>query len=126
MSTDRELLVQEINQVRFTPVRLREGYEMGGVDELLDRLVTALYAGEPVDELVRTARFTPVRLREAYDMDEVDRFLERVVSAASTADRTPPAYVDASPAPSSPATVAPTPSVIQEQRGLLSRLFGRG
>ena len=126
MSTDNELLVQEITQVRFSPVRLREGYEMDGVDEFLDRLVTALRAGEPVDELVRAARFTPVRMREGYDMGEVDRFLERVVSAAATADRTPPAYVDAPPAPASPAPVAPTPSVIQEQHGLLSRLFGRG
>jgi DivIVA domain-containing protein len=129
VSTDRELLIQEINQIRFTPVRLREGYEMGGVDQLLDRLVGALEAQEPVDDLVRAARFTPVRLREAYDMGEVDRFLDRVVSAAATADRTPSAYVDVTPPPTGKAPVAPvpapTPSVIQEQRGLLSRLFGR-
>ena len=125
MSTERELLIQEINQVRFTPVRVREGYGMGEVDELLDQLVSALRAGEPVDELVRSARFTPVRLREGYDMAEVDRFLDRVVSVAATADRTPPSYADAD-APQAPrAEPAPAPSVIQEQRGLLSRLFGR-
>jgi DivIVA domain-containing protein len=127
VSTDRELLIQEISQVRFTPVRLREGYEMGGVDDLLDRLVTALRAGGPVDELVRTARFTPVRMREGYDMGEVDEFLSRVVATAATADRSPSAYLDApiSAPPIAPVPVAPTSSVIQEQRGLLARLLKR-
>ena len=131
VSTDRELLIQEISHVQFTPVRLREGYEMGEVDELLDRLVTALRAGEPVDQLVRAAQFTPVRMREGYDMSEVDRFLEHVVSAAATADRVPPVYADAPqetpsyPVPAATAAVSPAPNVIEEQRGLLSRLFKR-
>jgi DivIVA domain-containing protein len=130
MSTDRELLIQEISHVQFTPVRLREGYEMDGVDDLLDRLVAALRAGEPVDELVRTARFTPVRMREGYDMGEVDEFLDRVVASAATADRTPPTYVEAPAVATRPVAagadpVAPAPSVIQEQRGLLARLFKR-
>lgn len=130
MSTDRELLIQEISHVRFTPVRLREGYEMGEVDDLLDRLVTALRAGEPVDRLVRAAQFTPVRMREGYDMSEVDRFLDRVVSESATADRVPSMYTDApqaqvADARDDTAPVAPTPSVIEEQRGLLSRLLKR-
>ncbi|GAA4729330.1 hypothetical protein GCM10023350_10790 [Nocardioides endophyticus] len=130
MSTDRELLIQEISHVQFTPVRLREGYDMGEVDALLERLLSALRAAEAVDELVRTARFTPVRMREGYDMGEVDQFLDRVVSAAATADHTPPRYEDASPQPTVPPSAgtvpaAPATSVVQEQRGLLARLFKR-
>jgi len=130
VSTDRELLIEEISHVRFTPVRLREGYEMGEVDDVLDRLVTALRAGEPVDQLVSDAQFTPVRMREGYDMSEVDRFLDRVVSEAAIADRVPPIYTDAPQAQlaathGDTAPMAPTPSVIQEQRGLLSRLLRR-
>ena len=77
------------------------------------------------EDLVREigrARFTPVRLREGYDMGEVDRFLERIVATVSETDRTPPTYADEPPAAAGP----PLPSVIQEQRGLWSRLFGRG
>ena len=126
MSTDRELVVQEITDVRFTPVRMREGYHLDEVDDLLDQVVSALRAAQPVDELIRSARFTPVRMREGYDMGEVDQFLERVLSAAAAADRTPSATEDAPSAAAGTASVAPLPSVVQEQRGLLARLLGRG
>lgn len=69
-------LVEEITQARFRPVRVtREGYDMGQVDDLLDRIVAALGRGEPVGPLLDGARLAHVRLREGYDIDEVDGFL---------------------------------------------------
>jgi DivIVA domain-containing protein len=69
-------LVERITQARFTPVRLRhEGYEMGEVDDLLDRVVAALGSGDPVIPVLDAAQLGHVRLREGYDIGEVDRFL---------------------------------------------------
>jgi DivIVA domain-containing protein len=68
-------LVEAITNARFTPVRLREGYEMSEVDALLDRVVQALGRGEPIGDLLDAARPTRVRLREGYDIAEVDGFL---------------------------------------------------
>lgn len=68
-------LVESIATVRFTPVRIRDGYDMSDVDELLDRLVAALGRGEPVGPVIDDARLGRVRLREGYDIAEVDAFL---------------------------------------------------
>ena len=64
----------------FTPVRLREGYNMEQVDDFVDR-VMATVNGLPVDRPVtpreiRKVKFTPVRLTEGYDVEEVDNFLD--------------------------------------------------
>jgi DivIVA domain-containing protein len=64
----------------FTPVRIREGYDVTEVDEFIDRLL-ATVNGQPVDRPVtareiRKVAFTPVRVREGYDVGEVDNFLE--------------------------------------------------
>ena len=93
-----------VERARFTPVRLREGYDMAEVDTLLDQVVEAAERGEPVAPLIDGAHFTPVRVREGYDMGEVDQFLEQLKG-------------------SEPATV--DPGVIREQRGLLDRFLGR-
>jgi DivIVA domain-containing protein len=66
---------------RFTPVRLREGYNMMEVDEFVER-VMATVNGQPVERPVtareiQNAQFSPVRMREGYDVVEVDLFLER-------------------------------------------------
>lgn len=74
-----EALAAEVERSRFTPTRIREGYDMGEVDRFLEDLCARLRAGGPVAGLVARARFTPVRMREGYDMHEVDRLLERVV-----------------------------------------------
>ena len=68
-------LVEEITTVRFTPTRIRDGYDMAQVAELLDRVVAALGRGEPVDPLIDGAQLAHVRLREGYDSAEVDAFL---------------------------------------------------
>jgi DivIVA domain-containing protein len=68
-------LVEAITNARFNPVRLREGYDMGEVDALLDRVVEALGRGEPISDLVGGARLSRGRFREGYDIAEVDRFL---------------------------------------------------
>jgi DivIVA domain-containing protein len=107
-------LITQIEQARFTPVRLRSGYDMGEVDQLLDEIVAALSAGRPVEPLIDGARITTVSFREGYDMAEVDALIARVR-----------AHDPGSPVPP-PAPVSPTTSgVVEEQQGLLSRLFGR-
>ena len=107
-------LITQIEQARFTPVRLRSGYDMGEVDQLLDEIVAALSAGRPVEPLIDGARIATVSFRESYDMAEVDALLARVR-----------AHDPGSPVPP-PAPVSPTaPGVVEEQQGLLSRLFGR-
>lgn len=105
---ERTYLVHVITTVRFTPVRLREGYEMGEVDALLDQLAASVAADQPIDDLVRAARPARVRLREAYKIAEVEALLEQLAPGSRPA----------------PATSSQE-SVIQERRGLLSRVFGR-
>jgi DivIVA domain-containing protein len=75
-------LVETISTARFTPVRVREGYDMAQVDDLLDRLVAALGRGEPLTPLLDGTPLRHVRLREGYKIDEVDAFLDRVRRSA--------------------------------------------
>jgi DivIVA domain-containing protein len=68
----------------FTPVRLREGYDMEQVDDFVDR-VMATVNGRPVTRPVtpreiHKVKFTPVRLTEGYDVEEVDKFLDEAES----------------------------------------------
>ena len=102
-------LVNRIRTARFTPVRLREGYDMAQVDQLLDELEDAVAGGRPVRPVVEAARFAKVRLREGYDMADVDDFLAEMA-------RCGPPYPDSEPVP------AP---VVSEKRGLLARVLGR-
>lgn len=69
-----------VERVRFTPVRLREGYDMAQVDQLLDKVVEAAERGEPIAAVIHGAHFTPVRMREGYDMGEVDDFLAQLTN----------------------------------------------
>lgn len=93
----------EIREVRFTPVRIREGYDMGEVDAFLDQVVAVARRDGDVSALVSGARFHRVRWREGYAISEVDAFLDMLAPGAR---------------PSAP------PVVAQESRGLLGRLFG--
>jgi len=107
-------LVQRIRSVRFKPVRLREGYDMETVDQLLDQLEQAASRGLPLAPVVAAADLPRVKVREGYSIDEV------AGPAASAASRT-----DGASGPGFPVETKPTTSVIQEQRGLISRLFRR-
>jgi DivIVA domain-containing protein len=98
-----------IANVRFTPTRIRPGYDMGDVDELLDRLEAATGRGDDVTPLVEGAQFSIVKWREGYDFGEVDAFLLRLTPGAKRA---------------TPSPAVSDPGVIQEQRGLHRRLFG--
>ena len=127
-------LARRIHDVRFTPVRLREGYDMGEVDDFLDELVDAVAMGRPIQPLVDAARFTPVRLREGYSIGDVDAFLEQLAVDASTGGPAEPGTEVVGPGGSGgpvhrpPRTDPPhavTDSVISEQRGLFARLFRR-
>jgi DivIVA domain-containing protein len=75
------------DKVIFTPVRLREGYDMGEVDahldlakQTLDALDAAVAHGGPVPGALPAPRFSPVRLREGYDRAEVDAFLAELAT----------------------------------------------
>ena len=110
--SDQEL-VERIERVRFTPSRLREGYDMGDVDTLLDHLVQAVRAGEPLGPIVDLVRLRTTKLREGYDQAEVDDFLATLSGAP------------AGTATDAVAAAPGGPAVVQEQKGLLARLLGR-
>ena len=90
-----------VERIRFTPVRLHEGYDMAQVDALLDEVVAAAERGEPIAPVIERAQFTPDRMREGYDMGEVDSFLAQL------------AHPD-------PATVPA--GLVEEHPGLIERL----
>jgi DivIVA domain-containing protein len=69
--------VAALEDVRFTPVRLREGYDLAEVDRLLDHLVAGVLAGEPLGPIVAAARLGRTRLRVGYDVGQVDEFLRQ-------------------------------------------------
>ncbi|ROR91283.1 DivIVA domain-containing protein [Nocardioides aurantiacus] len=74
-------VVDRIEAARFTPVRLRQGYDMSEVDALLDAVQQAATAGRRIRPLIDGATLRRVRLREGYAIDEVDRFLADLVLA---------------------------------------------
>ncbi|MCW2849039.1 MAG: DivIVA protein [Marmoricola sp.] len=76
-------LVETIRSVRFTPVRIREGYAMNAVDELLDQLERSATRGLPLQPLLDGAHFPTFRWREGYDRVEVDEFLVEIGAAAA-------------------------------------------
>lgn len=96
-------------QPRFATTKLTEGYDVGEVDDLVDRVLAALAQEGPVmtAEQVLDVRFTPVRLREGYAMGDVDDWLDQaVVALRAQASGAPPevaaadtgaAYVPAAP-----------------------------
>jgi DivIVA domain-containing protein len=80
LPADRQGLADEIQKVRFKPTRIRQGYAMGVVDEMLDRAVSAVTRGESLAAVLDVALPT-VSWREGYDMAEVDAFLTRLRAA---------------------------------------------
>ena len=78
---------EDVQAKRFSPVRLRDGYDMEDVDAFLARVRAAMTADDegragatdvrPED--VVNARFTPTKFREGYHQDEVDDFLDEIV-----------------------------------------------
>jgi DivIVA domain-containing protein len=114
-------LAATIRAARFTPTRLRKGYDQGDVDKFLDELVAAVQAERPLRPLVDAARFSTTKVTEGYDMSEVDDFLDRVTGAPQAAPQESPAYEQYV----APAAGEPLPTAVQEQKGLLSRLLGR-
>jgi DivIVA domain-containing protein len=119
-------LYARIQSARFTPTRLRQGYDMAAVDSLLDRVCEALADGRPVEPVVAAARFPVVKMREGYDIREVDDFLAGLSGSTVPGPGTPASA--ATPATTTPATTTPSslPSAVQEVGGggFLKRLFG--
>lgn len=116
-----EDLTREIRQSQFQVTGLRMGYHVDEVDGFLDELCAAIERGEDVVDLVERARFTPVK-RKGYDMQQVDALLDRIVGRPT--GRALKNTLDPVPDPGEPRSHRPPP-VVQEQVGLLARLFGR-
>lgn len=108
----------------FSARRLSEAYDMGEVDDAIDRIFAALTGDPPTmsPEQVSQLRFTPTRLRDGYDMDQVDQWLdEAAAELAARGGRPGPAV--AAPAPLHPSAGAPTRSdAIVEVQGARARL----
>ncbi|NYE35675.1 DivIVA domain-containing protein [Nocardioides cavernae] len=108
----------------FSTRRLAEAYDMGEVDDAIDRIFAALAADPPAmaPEQVSGLRFTPTRLRDGYAMTEVDQWLDE--AAAELAARGGRAGAE----PTTAATTAPTTrasassDAIVEVRGSRTRL----
>jgi DivIVA domain-containing protein len=82
---ERQRLADEIRAVRFSPVRIRQGYEMGTVDRLLDRAADALTRGESLVPVLDVPLPT-VRMREGYDKAEVEGLLTRLRESPDATD----------------------------------------
>lgn len=68
-----------VEDVRFSPVRFRPGYDMRAVDDVLDQLAAAFREGRSVRGIVDAARLlTTSKWREGYDVGELDVFLAEV------------------------------------------------
>ncbi|MEQ4523270.1 DivIVA domain-containing protein [Nocardioides kribbensis] len=119
-------LARLVETARFTPVRLRSGYDMGQVDDFLADLVQTLRSGGDPVAPATAARFATVRLREGYETADVDALLDEVVVRSGGTPRVRRDADDPRPA-GGPGHGAPagTGSVVQEQKGLLARLFHR-
>ncbi len=82
MDTRASAIVTMIENARFRPVRLRQGYDMGEVDNLLANVQSGYASGQGGPHLMHGARFSVVRFREGYDMADVDTFLELIRGVA--------------------------------------------
>lgn len=105
----------DVDKVRFTPVRLREGYDMGEVDDHLDLVkqtldaLDAAAAGHgPLPGTIPAPRFTPVRLREGYEIPEVDAFLAQVAAEEARLRRLAGAGISPAPSPETDPVVDPS------------------
>lgn len=81
LPADRQRLVDHIRSARFTPVRIRQGYEMTSVDALLDRAAEAAGRGEPLGPLL-DVELPTVHVREGYDMAQVNAFFDGLRESA--------------------------------------------
>lgn len=126
-SPELEALVLEVRRVAFSATRMREGYDMSVVDDLLDSLARALEEGREVGPIADAARIPTTRFRDGYDPAEVDHFLSWLVAEQSTGDfattdpEEPAEAVTDPPEPLAP----PLPTVIEEPPGMIAWLFGR-
>jgi len=82
---ERQRLLEQIGAVTFTPVRIRQGYDIGAVDRLLDDAAATVTRGEPLVPVLDVTLPT-VRWREGYDMAEVRTFLDGLRVSADGMD----------------------------------------
>jgi DivIVA domain-containing protein len=94
MGEGMPLTPEDVSNKRFTPVRLREGYDMGEVDQFLDEVEAEL------------ARLT----KENDDLRTKVSSAQGASSAAPAAKAPEPAAEQKAPEPTAPAAVASTPA----------------
>ncbi len=76
------LTPEDVERVTFRSTRLRQGYDEDEVDDLLERVIDAMRAGEPFDYLLETP-LALTRMRTGYDPADVDAFLDRLRRVAT-------------------------------------------
>ena len=119
---DVEELVRRIDGQGFRVVRVKPGYDMGAVDELLDSLAAALRAGQPLRPLL-SARPPVVRFRTAYDIESVDAFVNELLQAVGEQEWESSAVAPAPPGGPQVHELAEPVDVIQEQQSLWRRFL---
>jgi DivIVA domain-containing protein len=77
----------DVRSAEFSLAR-KGGYRPDDVDELLERLVAAMEAGEPIGDLVASARLATGRV--GYDRAGVDALLERLAPGRRQPEAAPP------------------------------------
>ncbi|HZE40680.1 MAG TPA: Hsp70 family protein [Stackebrandtia sp.] len=77
---------EEIRNVQFSTVKLREGYDEEEVDAYLDEAEARVARGETPAVPGQTVVFKVTRLREGYAMNEVDDFVDRLIALSDAAD----------------------------------------
>ena len=118
-----EDLIATVTGARFTPV-LRQGYVMGDVDQLLERLVVRLGAGQPVRELIESTRIPVASWSETYERHEVDLLLAQVKHKAEVDPDAPLEPVDeAPPEPAVMHVPQPRTETVVEKKSLFARIF---
>lgn len=121
---DRATLVNAIQTCRFGTVRTRQSYAVEGVDDFLDALVGQVQAGASPEQIrasINGAQFSLVQFQAGYDPQQVDDFLDSLVldEGATASPAASGSTRDAS------AAAVGTSAIIEPEKGLLSRLFGR-
>lgn len=115
-----------LERPRFTTTKLTEGYDMGEVDDAIDRIFAALDGSAPAltPADVQTLRFTPVRLRQGYTIGEVDDWLDLAAAelAAPRAGTSEPGATG-TPDPTQPAYAPTTSAAITEVGAGSSRVL---
>jgi len=114
------LTPEDVRNKRFTPVRLREGYDMGEVDQFLDEVETELERLTADNEDLR-AKLASSSSSDSTASTSTEQFKPLVAPVQSAPEPTQPTPV-AAPAPA-PAPPTPAPTSVGQASSAAARLL---